>query len=114
MVLHAGVVERGKAAKAGPDVNVRLGAELFEGLFHARVLVQRLDKGPDGIERRGIHLLGKILVVAGRETLVNPVAVVGKIELGDPNKEVIGPEAVEGGEPGFGGVEVLFEGSDVG
>src|SRR5271167_4317724 len=87
--------------------------EFLKHGFDPWVLPQRLYECADRVERRQIHLLLQLLETPRRESLPDPILVIGKAELRNTNQEVVWAETIEGGQPTFGALKVLPESVDI-
>ena len=79
-----------------------------------RILFQRLDKSPNGVQRGGVHLVDQAGVPVRREPRVDPFPVIPEIEIGLADQEVVRAEPVERRQPAFRLFQVAGKGFHVG
>ncbi len=93
---------------------MRLVTKDLQLLLNTRILSERLNEAADGIKRGEIHFLLEVLEVTRWKSLIDPLPVIFKIEIGNTDQKVVGTEAVEGREPGSRRFKVVSKHFDIG
>ena len=108
------IVLHGDLTKAGADIDMTGRTQRLEVRLHSGILGKGLNEGADRVLHHRSHLFLQLRKLGRRKTLVEPVVIGFKVELGVADQKIRLAVTEEWGEPGVSVLEIPLECADVG